>query len=214
MKRRIPLFPLPGVVLLPGTILPLHIFEPRYRAMVADALVGNRMIGMAMLKPGWEEVEESPAVHEVGGAGEIVESERLDDGRYNVLLEGRFRYRILKEEPEGTPYRTASVEEIASIPFGSSDEETRVSRMALSLYEKIRGQLDLPPIPDGLLSPERLASEMALRLRCTPEELQAWLETDSLSARFGTLVGRMLEWQRRIQFLAPFRPGVLDTTRN
>jgi Lon protease-like protein len=214
MTRRIPLFPLPGVVLLPGTILPLHIFEPRYRAMIADALDGNRMIGMAKLKPGWEETEEIPAVHEVGGAGEIVESERLEDGRYNILLEGRFRYRILKEEPEGTLYRTASVEEIASIPFGSPDEETRVSRMALSLFEKIRRQLDLPAIPDGLLASERLASEMALRLRYTPEELQALLETDSLSARFGTLVGRMLEWQRRIQFLAPFRPGDLDATKN
>jgi hypothetical protein len=55
---------------------------------------------------------------------------------------------------------------------------------------------------------------MALRLRYTPEELQALLETDSLSSRFGTLIGRMLEWQRRIQFLAPFRPGELDVTRN
>ena len=54
MSLRIPLFPLPGVVLLPGTLLPLHIFEPRYRAMVADALAGSRMIGMAMLKAGWE----------------------------------------------------------------------------------------------------------------------------------------------------------------
>ena len=214
MTRRIPLFPLPGVVLLPGTILPLHIFEPRYRTMIADALDGNRTIGMAKLKPGWEETEEIPAVHEVGGAGEIVESERLDDGRYNILLEGRFRYRILREEPEGTLYRTASVEEIASIPFGSADEETRVSRMALSLFERIRRQLDLPAIPDGLLAPERLASEMALRLRYTPEELQALLETDSLSARFGTLVGRMLEWQRRIQFLAPFRPEDLDVSKN
>jgi Lon protease-like protein len=214
MTRRIPLFPLPGVVLLPGTILPVHIFEPRYRAMIADALGGNRMIGMAKLKPGWEEALESPAVHEVGGAGEIVESELLEDGRYNILLEGRFRYRILKEEPGGTPYRTASVEEIASIPFGSRDEETRVSRMALDLFERIRRQLDLPAIPDGLLSPERFASEMALRLRYTPEELQALLETDSLSARFGTLVGRMLEWQRRIQFLAPFRPGELDASKN
>ena len=214
MTRRIPLFPLPGVVLLPGTMLPLHIFEPRYRAMVADALAGNRMIGMAKLKPGWEEVEECPAVHEVGGAGEIVESERLEDGRYNILLEARFRYRILGEEPEGTLYRTARVEEIASIPFGSQDEETRVSRMALSLFERIGQQLELPPIPDGLISPERLASEMALRLRYAPEELQALLETDSLSARFGTLVGRMLEWRRRIQFLAPFRPEDLDVTKN
>jgi uncharacterized protein len=216
MSRRIPLFPLPGVVLLPGTVLPLHIFEPRYRAMVADALEGNRTIGMAMLKPGWESAEAGPppAVHEVGGAGEIIESEQLEDGRYNILLEGRFRYRILKEEPETAPYRTARVEEIASIPFGSPDEQARVSRMALGLFAKIQGQLDLPPVPEGDLSPERLASEMALRLRYTADELQALLETDSLSARFGALVGRMVEWQRRIQFLAPFRPGELDVTRN
>jgi Lon protease-like protein len=214
MSRRIPLFPLPGVVLLPGTLLPLHIFEPRYRAMVADALAGNRMIGMAMLKAGWEAAEDNPAVHTVGGAGEIVESEELEDGRYNILLQGQFRYRIVREETVVTPYRTARVEEIASIPFGSADEEARVSRKALGIFKRLRSMLDLPPVPEGVLSPERLASELALRLRYAPEELQALLETDSLSSRFATLIGRMLEWQRRIQFLAPFRPGELDVTRN
>ncbi|HEV8231601.1 MAG TPA: LON peptidase substrate-binding domain-containing protein, partial [Thermoanaerobaculia bacterium] len=74
-RRRIPLFPLPGVVLLPGTRLPLHIFEPRYRAMVADALAGDGAIGMAMLKPGWERSGPIPAIFPVGGAGRIVESE-------------------------------------------------------------------------------------------------------------------------------------------
>ena len=69
-------------------------------------------------------------------------------------------------------------------------------------------------VPEGALTPERLASELALRLRYTPEELQALLETDALSIRFGTLVGRMLEWQRRIQFLAPFRASEMDVTKN
>ena len=214
MSRRIPLFPLPGVVLLPGTLLPLHIFEPRYRAMVADALAGSRTIGMAMLKAGWEMAEDNPAIHAIGGAGEIVESEELEDGRYNILLQGQFRYRIVREEAVETPYRTASVEEIASIPFGSAEEAARVSRMAAGIFEKIRLTLDLAPVPEGALSSERLASEMALRLRYTPEELQALLETDSLSSRFGALIGRMLEWQRRIQFLAPFRPRELDVTKN
>ena len=59
-RRRIPLFPLPGVVLLPGALLPLHIFEPRYRAMVADALAGDRRIGMAMIRPGWELAAPTP----------------------------------------------------------------------------------------------------------------------------------------------------------
>jgi Lon protease-like protein len=214
MSRRIPLFPLPGVVLLPGTLLPLHIFEPRYRAMVADALAGSRMIGMAMLKAGWETAEDNPAIHAIGGAGESGESEELEDGRYNILLQGQFRYRIVREEAVATPYRSARVEEIASIPFTSAEEEARVSGMALRTFEKIRSTLDLPPIPEGSLSPERLASEMALRLRYTPEELQALLETDSLSSRFDTLVGRMREWQRRIQFLAPFRAVDMDVTKN
>jgi Lon protease-like protein len=210
----IPLFPLPGVVLLPETLLPLHIFEPRYRAMVADALAGDRTIGMAMLKPGWEPASNAPPVYSIGGAGEIVESEELPDGRYNILLEGRFRYRIVREETTATSYRTASVEEIASIPFGTAGEEERVSETARELFEKIRGQIDLAPVPEGLLSPERLASELALRLRYTPGDLQNLLETDSLSARFGTLTGRMIEWERRIRFLAPFRPEELDATRN
>ena len=124
MSRRIPLFPLPGVVLLPGTILPLHIFEARYRAMVADALEGDRTIGMAMLKPG-AEGPEPPRIHAVGGAGEIIESEQLEDGRYNILLEGRFRYRVL-EEARPDPYRVARVEEIRSVPFPQPEERDRV----------------------------------------------------------------------------------------
>lgn len=214
MSRRIPLFPLPGVVLLPGTLLPLHIFEPRYRAMVADALAGERTIGMAMLRPGRESAPDVPGVHAIGGAGVIIESEELADGRYNILLEGRFRYRILREDAAATPYRTASVDELASIPFRSPGEEARVSESARDLYERVRGQLDLPPVPEGPLPSERLASEIALRLRYTPEELQALLETDSISARFGSLIGRLVEWERRIRFLAPFRPDDLDVTRN
>jgi Lon protease-like protein len=214
VSRRIPLFPLPDVVLLPGTLLPLHIFEPRYRVMVADALAGERTIGMAMLNAGWEKTPENPGIRAIGGAGEIVESERLADGRYNILLEGRFRYRVLREELTATPYRTASVEEIASIPFGKAEEESRVRREASDLFDRLRGDLELPPLPGEPLTSERLASEMALRLRYTPAELQGLLETDSLAARFESLIGRMAEWERRIQFLRPFRPQDLDVRKN
>ena len=214
MTRCIPLFPLPGVVLLPGTLLPLHIFEPRYRAMVADALNGGRTIGMAMLRSDEDQEGERPAVRPIGGAGEIVEADELEDGRYNILLEGRFRYRILEEVASPAPYRTARIQEIASIPFPSAEEEAQMSRSALEIFEKVREDLDLPPVPEGRFSSERLASEIALRQRYTPAELQALLETDSLAARFRTLVGRMGEWQSRIRFLAPFRPGELDGTRN
>jgi uncharacterized protein len=213
VSRRIPLFPLPGVVLMPGTILPLHIFEPRYRAMVADALAGERTIGMAMLYPGWESGGDDPRIYPVGGAGEIVESEELEDGRYNILLEGRFRYRVVEESP-ANPYRIARVEEIRSVPFPDRDEEQRITRAAAALFGNVAQELELPPLPDDVFSPERLASEIALRLRYTPPELQAILETDSLASRFETLTGRMLEWKGRLRFLAPFRPPELDPRRN
>ncbi len=213
--RRIPLFPLPGVVLMPGTMLPLHIFEPRYRAMVADALAGDRTIGMAMLYPGWEAAGEGqdPRIYPVGGGGEIIESEELEDGRYNILLEGRFRYRVLEETPSG-PYRVARVEEVRSVPFSGRAEEGRVTGAATALFDVIARELGLPPLPEEGLPTERLASEIALRLRYTPAELQALLEIDSVAARFEALAGRMLEWQGRLRFLAPFRPDELDPRRN
>ncbi|HEY3202558.1 MAG TPA: LON peptidase substrate-binding domain-containing protein [Thermoanaerobaculia bacterium] len=213
MTRRIPLFPLPGVVLLPGTLLPLHIFEPRYRAMVADALEGDRTIGMAMMKPGWETREDDPEIYSVGGAGEIVESEELEDGRYNILLEARFRFRVVVETP-ADPYRVARVEEIASLPFPDPSEGARIVAAAVELFGEVARNLELPPLPREAISSERLASEIALRLRYTPAELQTILETDSLPTRFETLRGRMLEWKGRMQFLAPFRPKELDPRRN
>jgi Lon protease-like protein len=213
MSLRIPLFPLPEVVLLPGTLLPLHIFEPRYRAMVADALETDRTIGMTMLKPGAEASDEVPAIHRIGTAGEIVESETLPDGRYNILLEARFRFRVL-EERTPDPYRVARVEEVRTVPFPEAGEGKRIVASATALYGEIARALDLPPLPGEQISPERLASEMALRLRHAPPELQALLETDSLASRFETLRGRMREWKDRLELLAPFRPRELDPKNN
>lgn len=205
-RRRIPLFPLPGVVLLPGALLPLHIFEPRYRAMVADALVGEKTIGMAMIQPGRELDDPTPEIFTVGGAGRIVESETLPDGRYNIVLEGEFRYRVLQESPP-SPYRVAEIEELASVPFAQPVAAVRAARALRSLFREISGALDLPPLPAGELDAERLASEVALRLRYEPSELQALLETDSVPRRFESLSSRMREWRGRIEFLAPFRSG-------
>ncbi|HEX9287278.1 MAG TPA: LON peptidase substrate-binding domain-containing protein [Thermoanaerobaculia bacterium] len=212
-RRRIPLFPLPDVVLLPGTLLPLHIFEPRYRAMVADALAGDRTIGMAMIRPGRESSGPTPKIHPVGGAGRIVEAEELSDGRYNIVLEGEFRYRVLAESPPA-PYRVAEVEEITSIPFRDAGEAIRISTEAVSLFRAIAATMEVPPLPDETLEPERLASELAVRLRYEAAELQDLLETDSISARFEALLSRMRDWRDRIEFLAPFRRGEIDPAKN
>ncbi|MEP6994430.1 MAG: LON peptidase substrate-binding domain-containing protein [Acidobacteriota bacterium] len=213
MSRTLPLFPLPGVVLLPGTLLPLHIFEQRYRAMVADALAGDRTIGMAMLKPGWEDATEDPRIYQVGGAGEIVESEQLEDGRYNILLQARFRFRVLEESAAG-PYRVARVQEVRSLLFTDPIQQSRALAKATALFGDLARSLELPPLPSESISAERLASEIALRLRYTPQELQTILETDALPERFDTLTGRMLEWKARLEFLAPFRPAEVDGRSN
>lgn len=212
-RRRIPLFPLPGVVLLPGALLPLHIFEPRYRAMVTDALTGERTIGMAMLRPGWELAGPTPEIHPVGGAGRIVEAEELDDGRFNIVLEGEFRYRVVAES-HPAPYRVADVEELASVPFPDEGEASRASGRLRSLFAAVAAAMEMPPLSGEELDPERLASEVALRLRYDPPELQALLETDSLPLRFGALANRLREWRGRIEFLAPFRSGEADPSTN
>lgn len=111
-ELRIAIFPLPDVVFFPETVLPLHVFEPRYRQMIADCLAGDRWLAVAMLRSGWEkDYQGRPPVHAVAGAGEVIQAEALADGRYNVLLDGRARIRILEEEPaNGRLYRIARAE--------------------------------------------------------------------------------------------------------
>jgi len=212
-RRRIPLFPLPGVVLLPGALRPLHIFEPRYRSMVADALIGEGTIGMAMIRPGWDLAGPTPEIHPVGGAGRIVESEELADGRYNIVLEGEFRYRVLAESPPA-PYRVADVEELTSVPFPDAEQAfTATGRLRL-LFREIAAAMAMPPLPVEELDPEWLASEVALRLGYDPPELQQFLETDSIPLRFEALSTRIQEWRGRIEFLAPFRTSEVDPSKN
>jgi len=94
----VPLFPLPNVVLFPRAVLPLHIFEDRYKAMTADVLAGNRLIAMALLRPGWEkDYYQTPAIEPVVCGGEIRSWEQLPDGKYNFLLQGRTRARVISE---------------------------------------------------------------------------------------------------------------------
>lgn len=103
------LFPLPNLVMFPSVVQPLHIFEPRYRQMLADALEDDRLIGMVLLQPGWEEdYHLRPAIHPVGCLGKVFKEERLADGRYNLLLHGLHRVRIRDEIDSPKLYRVAN----------------------------------------------------------------------------------------------------------
>ncbi len=129
-ELRIPIFPLPEVVFFPETVLPLHVFEPRYRQMIADCLAGDGWLAVVMLRAGWEkDYQGRPPVHGVAGAGEIIQAEMLADGRYNILLDGRARVRILAEEPpDGRLYRVARTERIEN--RGPQPERPHASRAA------------------------------------------------------------------------------------
>lgn len=147
LSQEIPLFPLPDVVLFPGVSRPLLIFEPRYREMVADALKGNRIIGMVLLRPGYEkEYEGRPPIYDIGCAGVIEEYEQLPDGRYVILLRGLTTFRVASED-QRKPYRLARVE---AVPELLKDEE----RVALSTLRNRLLQLLYAVLPLGVDPPD------------------------------------------------------------
>ena len=185
----LPLFPLPNVVLFPNVFLPLHIFEPRYREMVADALEGDRIIGMTLLRPGWEgNYEGRPLVYPVGCAGLITNSERLPDGRYNIVLRGLAKFRIL-EEDESRAYRLARVESLLETLSDADrdtmrDERRRLESLLVPRPEGRGADSKMPPS----MSDEDLINALAQYLELEPVEKQALLERDGLLARCRSLI--------------------------
>src|SRR5437773_2070155 len=112
------LFPLPNLVFFPNVMQPLHIFEPRYRQMTAEALEGDRLIALALTRPGWEkDYAASPAIYSVATLGVIAADQRLDDGRYNILLRGLSRIQVLQEVPHDKLYRKAKAELLLEAPL-------------------------------------------------------------------------------------------------
>ncbi|MFQ5521288.1 MAG: LON peptidase substrate-binding domain-containing protein, partial [Candidatus Methylomirabilia bacterium] len=151
MNARLPVFPLPNVVFFPHTMLPLHIFEPRYREMVADCLTGDKRLAVVLLKPGWEaDYYGRPPVYPVAGAGEITQWESLPDGRYNILLRGLGRILIDGEAGSEKLYRLANARWLNDV-YPSGGEQALAPRM--EQLRQVSGQLlsQLPqPVP-GLL---------------------------------------------------------------
>ncbi|MEO5987950.1 MAG: LON peptidase substrate-binding domain-containing protein [Candidatus Eisenbacteria bacterium] len=130
-KHPVPVFPLPGVVLFPHAVLPLHIYELRYRTMVRDALSGERLIALATLLPGWEQdYEGSPAFHELGCIGRVEEIEWLPNDCYDLKLRGVVRARFTRVVRE-FPYRACEVEVLPSAPFEADDPLADMERDAL-----------------------------------------------------------------------------------
>ncbi len=195
LPSEIPLFPLPNVVLFPAAVLPLHIFEPRYRAMVADAVASDRMIGMVLLRPGWDrDYEGTPPVYPVGCSGVITHVEALVDGRFNIVLRGLERFRIV-EEDRTRSYRRAIVEPVFEEPLRNADRDavrTQRSKLEALLAPTVERAGAPRPGADirmpAAMSDEDLVNALAQYLDLEALEKQALLEKPCLRTRAESLV--------------------------
>lgn len=183
----VPIFPLPDVTFFPHTLLPLHVFEARYRAMVIDALERDRRLAVVKLQPGYEAgYAGKPAVHPVAGLGEIVSCERLATGRYNILLRGECRVRLEDELPSDTLYRVVRARRLADAePAGDTTPAlTRMRAACRSLLEALQRPADLldPALAEGQTAGV-IADRVAAAVLPDADLRQSLLETLDADAR-------------------------------
>ncbi len=193
-KDLIPLFPLPATVFYPNTRLPLHIFEPRYRQMIADALEGKQKIGMILLQPGWEESYfAAPPITAVGCVGEIEKHVLLEKGKYNMVLKGLNRFRIVQEF-DGKLYRRAKIEPLQEINDQILDASSNPVKEKLieHCYQYLRllpsgGKLKKDLQLDTCKTLSHLVDQLAYRLNLTVEQKQTLLEEQNVLHRIDAI---------------------------
>lgn len=190
---RISIFPLPGAILFPGLQLPLHIFEPRYRAMVKDALARDRRIGM--IQP--QRAEEGAPLFAIGCLGKIGEVEALEDGRFNLMLEGEARFRFLHELDAITPFRQIEAELIddEEFPALSPVERAGFEREARRFADRQGYSVDWEAVTR--LDDESLINGTSQIVPFDIASKQALLEAPSLADRCELLVQLMQFFGRR-----------------
>jgi Lon protease-like protein len=190
LPATIPIFPLPVVALFPNTEAPFHIFEPRYRDMVADALAGDSLIGLVMLQPGFEaDYEGRPPIYSVGCAGVIDRVEQLPDGRYDMVLRAVVKVRIVSEDA-GRSYRVAQVEALPET-LGEEDREL-LSQRRRRLVALVNAE------PPSTLSDEEIVNTLAQHFPLDPADRQMLLELEGVLARSESLI-RLMEATRSPQ---------------
>ncbi len=185
LPRIIPIFPLAGVLLLPGGRLPLHIFEPRYRAMTKDALGGAKMIGMVQPRDP-ASAAAAPEIYPTGCLGHIVESNATEDGRFFLTLIGVCRFRVTEELDPGTLYRQAIADFApfrADLEAADADalDRTRLISAFAAYCDKQGLACDWPVV--GKLATADLVTAIAMFAPLDPREKQALLEARNLAAR-------------------------------
>ena len=205
--QRIPLFPLGGAILFPRSQLPLHIFEPRYRQMVEDAAAGLGRIGMIQPQGLEGDSPEHPPLYRVGCVGEIVGLEELDDGRFNIVLQGSTRFRLIAEADVGTPYRQADVDAEA---FDDTDpdplglvQRAEVEQEARRLGDALGLSVDWDAV--ARLDDEMLVNAIAQVAPFDVGAKQALLEEEGLVGRADLLV-QLMQFMRLAQNGGDQRP--------
>ena len=193
LPQVIPVFPLPGAILLPRGQLPLNIFEPRYLNMIDDAMAGDRIIGMIQPQAG---SRAAPKLSPVGCAGRITSFAETSDGRYLITLTGCARFRLAAELPTQTPYRqvradfTSFESDLATPPADDLGLDRDGLLDALRAYLETRG-LDIDWDTAETAPPEALVNSLSMALPFEPPEKQALLEAASLTDRSAVLTALM-----------------------
>jgi uncharacterized protein len=187
----LPIFPLPGALLLPRARLPLHIFEPRYLAMLDDTMKsGHRLIGM--IQPCGTPSAREPRLHGIGCAGRLTGFSETEDGRYMITLSGISRFRLLREVAGFTPYRKAEVDWSGfERDLGTTERDPGFDRPAfLNLLSRFFAARNLSTDWDSLkeAEDELLINSLSMLCPFEPEDKQALLEAPSLPTRRETLV--------------------------
>ena len=192
----LPIFPLPELTFFPHTMLPLHIFEARYRAMVTDCLSRDKRLAVVGLKPGYEaSYEGKPPVYPVCGVGRIVQWERLASGRFNLLLRGEGRVHIDRELPTDTLYRM-----VAATPLGETVADAaamaaltgRVKARCQQILSALgRSNEELLTMMEGLDEPGELCDQVASALVPAASTRQALLEELDVERRLDRLAGAL-----------------------
>jgi len=193
MTRRLAIFPLAGAILFPRMHLPLHIFEPRYRAMVSEAMARDQRIGMIQPSgPG-----EPPPLYSIGCVGRVAEIEALDDGRFNIILMGESRFRIARELEVATMFRQVEAELIADPddePALAPSERAAVEIEARAFADALGYRVEWDAV--ATLDDETFVNAIAQIAPFEPADKQALLETDRLAAR-ADLVTQLMQFRRR-----------------
>ena len=205
----LPIFPLPDTVLFPRTLLPLHIFESRYRQMVADALRGERKIGITLLQPGWEETYyEDPEVFDTGGMGLISECQELDEGKFNILLSGHQRYRIVDfMGGDSSPYRMARVLLLDDV-IPSSHDVREVATELLLLFRELNDEKTSPEYDLDVLEQldfSTLVNSVCSTVNLSVYDKQLLLEMSAVKERAETVLDVLKRQVRRKRLLGRFQ---------